>query len=254
MAATTYIVKPGDTLSSVAKSHGISLNKLYEINPKFKTDPKFQGGSMIWAGTKVKIPAPTQTPPKSITTPPPNTTNPVTPTPETDNAPITASPSTPVDVFYYQESNMSTEITEQPPVKSAQIDTVNFSDEAVSRELLADLLFEDIAGQELLSIARNDTVNGQSIIYQPIKNLGILQETYNPTSLLRLQETSDKFFSNFLINLRTKIPKKGSGENGLNYYLDLETGDGIIEFVNLRLDEQVEVQIATGGIIEEVGI
>ena len=141
-----------------------------------------------------------------------------------------------------------------PAIKSAPIDTVEFIDERFSDELIMDLLFEDVGGQELLTIARNDTVNGQSVIYQPFKNLGILQELYNPTTLLRLQQTSDKFFSNFTINLRDKIPNVGSGENGKNYKLDLATGQGIIEFINMRSDEQVEVQIISAGIIEHIDI
>lgn len=139
-------------------------------------------------------------------------------------------------------------------IKSAPIDTIEFIDETFSDNLIIDLLFEDVGGQELLTIARNDTVNGQSVVYQPFKNLGILQETYNATTLLRLQETSDKFFSNFLINLRSKIPNVGNGENGENYYLDLTDGSGVIEFVNIRSDEQVEIQISSAGIIEEIGI
>jgi hypothetical protein len=143
---------------------------------------------------------------------------------------------------------------EVPPVKSAPIDTVVFIDESFSAELITDLLFEDIGGQELLSIARNDTVNGQAVTYQPIKNLGILRDTYNPNNLLKLQDTSDRFFANFIINLFDKIPQVGNGENGANYYLDLTSGDGIIELINIRADEQVEVQIANAGTIEDVGI
>jgi hypothetical protein len=140
-------------------------------------------------------------------------------------------------------------------IKSAPIDTIEFIDETFSDNLIIDLLFEDVGGQELLTIARNDTVNGQSVIYQPFKNLGILQETYNPTTLLRLQETSDKFFSNFLINLRSKIPNVGRGPNGATFYLESEgqTGNAIIEFINIRSDEQIEIQIASAGIIEEIG-
>jgi len=115
-------------------------------------------------------------------------------------------------------------------------------------------LFEDIGGIELLSIARSDTVNGQQVLYQPIKNLGILRDTFNINSLLRLQETSDRFFANFMIRLNEKIPNVGSGENGANYYLDLTTGDGVIELINMRPDEQVELQIANAGTIEDVGI
>lgn len=140
-------------------------------------------------------------------------------------------------------------------IKSAPIDTIEFIDETFSDNLIVDLLFEDVGGQELLTIARNDTVNGQSVVYQPFKNLGILQETYNSTTLLRLQETSDKFFSNFLINLRSKTPNVGFGPNGATLYLDPEaTGNAIIEFINIRSDEQVEIQIASAGIIEETGI
>jgi hypothetical protein len=139
-------------------------------------------------------------------------------------------------------------------VKSAPIDTVVFIDEAFSTEFITDLLFEDIGGQELLSIARNDTVNGQDVAYQPIKNLNILSETYNVNSLLRLQETSDRFFANFIIDLREKVPQVGNGENGANYYLDLSTGDGVIELINMRDDEEVEIQIANAGTIEDVGI
>jgi hypothetical protein len=139
-------------------------------------------------------------------------------------------------------------------IKSAPIDTIEFIDETFSDNLIIDLLFEDVGGQELLTIARNDTVNGQSVVYQPFKNLGILQETYNATTLLRLQETSDKFFSNFLINLRDRIPVVGAGENGKNYYLHPTDGSAIIEFINIRSDEQIEIQIASAGIIEETGI
>ena len=103
--------------------------------------------------------------------------------------------------------------------------------------------------ENLQYLAKNNPID-----IRDIHLYGILQEIYNPTTLLRLQETSDKFFSNFTINLRDRIPKVGSGAGGANYYLDLASGEGVIEFINLRSDEQVEVQIASAGIIEDVGI
>jgi hypothetical protein len=180
------------------------------------------------APAPVVAPAPAPAPPVD---PPPATVQATPPTMAVDTSP-------PVDTS----------------VKAAPIDTVLFVDEGFSKEFIADLLFEDIAGQELLSIAREDTVNGQNVIYQPIKNLGILRDTYDINNLLKLQETSDRFFANFIINLFEKIPKVGNGPDGRNYYFDEETGDGIIEFINMRDDEQVEVQISNAGIIEEVGI
>jgi hypothetical protein len=116
------------------------------------------------------------------------------------------------------------------------------------------VLFEDFGGQELLSIARSDTVNGQDVLYQPFKNLGIIRDQYSPNSLLSIQETSDRFFANFLITLNEKIPSVGNGPNGTNFYFDLATGDGIIELVNMLSDEQVEIQILNAGIIEDIGI
>jgi len=57
------------------------------------------------------------------------------------------------------------------PVLTAPIDTILYNDDSLPIEIMTDLIFENIGGQELINIARNDTVNGQTIIYQPIKNL-----------------------------------------------------------------------------------
>jgi hypothetical protein len=218
------------------------------------------------AAKKPTVKTPIKTTPKPIVTkkptvkPPNKTTGHVKPAPPITLTPppIINEPAPTVinDIFPYPDSGYASQdpVITPPPVKSAPIDTVIFVDETFSKELITDLLFEDVGGQELLTIARNDTVNGQLVAYQPFKNLDILQEIYNPTTLLRLQETSDKFFSNFTINLRDKIPKVGSGTDGANYYLDLASGEGVIEFINLRSDEQIEVQIAGAGIIEDVGI
>jgi hypothetical protein len=138
-------------------------------------------------------------------------------------------------------------------VKAAPIDTVVFVDEPFDPNYFEDVLFQDFGGQELLSVARNDTVNGQSVSYQPFKDLGIIRDQYSPNSLLSIQETSDRFFANFLIRLNEKIPEVGRGANGANYYLDTE-GSAIIELINILDDEQVEIQVLNAGIIESIGI
>jgi hypothetical protein len=140
------------------------------------------------------------------------------------------------------------------PVKSAPIDTVIFEDEAFSAEFLVGALFEDIVGQELLTISRNDTVNGQSVSYQPIQNLGLLQQTYNPNNIIGLSETSFNIFSSFVIQLNDRIPTISSQNTTNNYYVDSETGGIVIELINMPTNEQVEFQVATSGTIEELGI
>jgi hypothetical protein len=151
-------------------------------------------------------------------------------------------------------TSSSSSATEKPPIKSAPIDAVIFADEAFSEEFLVDVLFEDLVGQELLTIARGDTVNGQEVIYQPIKNLGLLQGIYNPNNILGLADTSATFFSSFVIQLNEKIPTVGNPLTGKNYYVDPANGDIIIELINIVDDEQVEIQLATSGTIDRLGI
>jgi hypothetical protein len=62
-------------------------------------------------------------------------------------------------------------IVQAAPVKTATPDIVLFDDSALPIEVMTDLIFENIGGQELISITRSDIVNGQKISYQPIKNL-----------------------------------------------------------------------------------
>jgi hypothetical protein len=137
------------------------------------------------------------------------------------------------------------------PVLTAPIDTILFNDETLPVEIMADLIFENIGGQELINIARNDTVNGQPIIYQPIKNLAAIQQQYNPNNIVSLQATSDKYFQNFSIKFDTKVPTVGSGPNGEHVYIDPETGDLVIETVNIEEAEQVQAEITSSGTIYE---
>jgi hypothetical protein len=140
------------------------------------------------------------------------------------------------------------------PVKTATPDIVLFDDSALPIEVMTDLIFENIGGQELISITRSDIVNGQKISYQPIKNLSSIQQQYNPNNILGLQQTSDRFFAGFSIKLEDKIPEIGNGVDGENIYFDSTTGDLIIEFVNLNNDEQIETQITVNGTIYEADL
>jgi hypothetical protein len=175
-----------------------------------------------------------------------------------------AGDSQPQDVIAPEVSSIPPEPLAPPPpppdppnfqaVKAAPIDTVTFVDEPYDEGFYADILFEDFSGQELLSISRSDTVNGQRVSYQPFKDLGIIRDQYNPSNLLSIQETSDRFFANFLIKLNEKIPNVGEGPDGKTVYFDSSTGNGIIEFININADEQAEIQILNAGIIEDIGI
>ena len=163
----------------------------------------------------------------------------VSPTPDTGNFLITATPSLSANV-----------------VKSASPDIVIFNDQEIeaNAEAMVDLLFENIGGQELLQIARYDTVNGQEVLYQPIKNLNIIQEEYNPNNILKLQKTSDRIFGNFPIKLEPTVPDESTvpGVVG-NVYLDTD-GNMVIELINLEGNEQVEVEITRNGTIYNIDL
>ena len=53
---TDYTVKPGDTLSAIAKASKTTVSKLLSANPKLSSLDKYMGGSRIFSGTKVTIP------------------------------------------------------------------------------------------------------------------------------------------------------------------------------------------------------
>jgi hypothetical protein len=117
----------------------------------------------------------------------------------------------------------------------------------LSDERMVELVFEDIGGQELINISRNDIINGQDVIYSPIKNLKDLYIQYNPNNIIRLEGTSDTYFKNFPIRLELKLPDSGTGPNGEMVYIDATTGDLIINVSSLEPDEQVDVEILDAG-------
>jgi hypothetical protein len=178
-----------------------------------------------------------------------STTNKVGPTPTNVTTTSTAPAVSPTPPAVTSTPTTSSASTTQ--VKSATKDIIIFDDESIPVALMADLIFEDIGGQELINIARRDTVNGQKISYQPIKNLSSIEQQYNPNNIVSLQSTSDKYFANFPIKLDDKIPQDGGGPNGDYVYIDTVTGNLVVEAVNLELDEQIEIQIARSGTIYE---
>ena len=133
-------------------------------------------------------------------------------------------------------------------IKAATPDIILFKDDDQLINEMATLYFEDLSAQELISISRNDTINGQDISYEPIKNIKSLQQQYNPNNILGLQKTSDQYFSGFSINFNEKTPNEGNGLNEANVYVDGQ-GDLIIEAINLNNDEQIEVELSTSGTI-----
>lgn len=138
-------------------------------------------------------------------------------------------------------------------VKVASPDIVLFDESALPVEVMTSMIFEDIGGQEIISIARNDIVNGQEVSYSLIGNLKTISQRYNPKNIFSLPETIEKYFSNFAIRLDIHVPEVGTGPNRQRAYIVNEAtpiasrGDLIIDVINMETNERVDVEVLKRG-------
>jgi hypothetical protein len=163
-------------------------------------------------------------------------------------------------------------IIDDTSVKIATPDLILFDEEKMDDDNMIDLVFEDIGGYELATISRHDLINGQKVVYSPIKNLTDLYLQYNPNNVLRLQ-SSDSYFKSLSLSIFDRLPDCGTGytiseppapednpeyiEKDLNkwiktpnckaVYIDPITGDLVINLINMKKNEQLEVQVLSSG-------
>lgn len=138
-------------------------------------------------------------------------------------------------------------------IKIATPDLILFNEDAIPVEVMADLLFEDIGGQEIISIARNDIVNGQEVSYSLVGNLNGLGRRYNSKNIFSLPDTIEKYFSNFSIRFDVHVPEEGTGPEGQRVYIVQEStptsvrGDLVIDVVNMETNERVDIEVLRSG-------
>ena len=156
-------------------------------------------------------------------------------------------------------SSNSEPVIQLPPpppqmVRVPERDVVSLAQETVSAETITNLLFENVGANELTKFVRHDTVEGINPYYDVISNLSDIKRKFDPSSLISLQKTDSSFFDIFPIKLQDKIPSDTYLlENNLTDYLYIDTnGDLVIEVVNLKDSEIVEIEIDTSGTIFEV--
>ena len=117
-------------------------------------------------------------------------------------------------------------------------------------EFLTDLLFEQVGGQEILSISRSDTIAGQNLIYSPIKNISNINLSYNSKNLFQLNGSWEEYFSNFEIKLENHLLQIGDGPNGEVVYVDSSNPLQPLLVVcveNVPNGLEVEVQVMSKG-------
>jgi hypothetical protein len=148
------------------------------------------------------------------------------------------------------------ELPPPPPqmVRVPERDVVSLAQETISAETITNLLFENVGANELTKFVRHDTVEGINPYYDVISNLSDIKRKFDPSNLISLQKTTSSLFDIFPIKLQDKIPSDAYLlENNLTNFVYIDTnGDLVIEVVNLKDSEIVEIEIDTSGTIFEV--
>lgn len=129
-------------------------------------------------------------------------------------------------------------------VKVSTPDIIIKEQDSIPLGLQYELIFEEIAGEEIISILRHDTVNGQDIAYSPIKNVKSIYLQNSPSNILSLQGSADKTFNAFPIKMENYVSL-----NEPTAYYDKATMSLIIEISDVQSDRQIEVQIMSSGVI-----
>lgn len=127
-------------------------------------------------------------------------------------------------------------------VKSATPDLIIEDLSSVPVEVIERLIFEDIGGQELLLLSRHDTIRGQEVSYRAISNASDIDFKYSSETILFATESFKNYFRNFPILLESVVPEIEGNQYAPNAYVDLVTGDIILEFKDLKPEQQIEHQ------------
>jgi hypothetical protein len=138
-------------------------------------------------------------------------------------------------------------IASREPVKHATPGDILIDDNELPIDLIIKLTLEKIGGIELISLVRHDTVNGQNIVYRPIKNVSQLAIEYNSQNLVKMPNSSDSYFDNFPIKLDSHMLQTTNILPPTSAYIDRDTENVIIELVNLKADYEIEVQMVSVG-------
>jgi hypothetical protein len=136
---------------------------------------------------------------------------------------------------------------EDNSVKSASPDIILVDQNDLPIDLILKLTLEKIGGQELISLVRHDTVNGQNIVYQPVKNISDVAIAYNPQNIISVPDTAEIYFKNFAIKMESHIVQDTNEIPPESVYIDSVSGNIIIETVNLKADYEIEIQMMASG-------
>jgi hypothetical protein len=150
-------------------------------------------------------------------------------------------------------------------IKIPELYNIDLSNEVVPESVLEFLLFEQIGGQELLSISRTDILNGQNVSYSVINNLSDISSQYSSGNIVSLPGTLPDLFKVFGLVLENYVPSLEFSQLDLesklpnespNSYVDIDESSNtinnlVLEFKNMQSNYEVEIQVMTAGLLED---
>lgn len=149
-------------------------------------------------------------------------------------------------------------------VKIPELYNVELNDGTVPDALLEFLIFEQVSGQELLSVSRADMLNGQNVSYSVLSNMQNVASDYSPSNIISVPNTLPDLFKNYGIVLENYVPELTiaadsdiqQGNESPNSYVDIDDSSDthnslIVEFKNLQSNYSVELQILKTGTIDD---
>jgi hypothetical protein len=128
-------------------------------------------------------------------------------------------------------------------IKQPDPSVILFDNGTISPEYLIELEYEDISGIELINMSRSDLIDGQSVVYSPIKKLSYLRNQYNPNNIIAIPSYFYSEFSKYRIDLILR---------GISLPHFDENGSLIIEIKDVKDDEIIEIEIDSSGTINIV--
>jgi len=182
-----------------------------------------------------------------------------------------------------------------PALKVATPDIIIFDDANVPTDFVAQLLFEQIGGIEILNITRNDLINGQNVNYNIIANTAAIARDYSSNNLFKVPGNLLDLFKNFSIRLVLHIPSIASSpslfyigeensfgcsgfpvlnkrddsvigcfdtlreaeifiasqKNPAIVYVEEETGNIVVDTLNIRKGDRVQIEVLSLGDVED---
>jgi hypothetical protein len=128
-------------------------------------------------------------------------------------------------------------------VKAARPDVLQFNNSDLPEDLMTNLVFEEIGGQELIGIVRNDIINGQQVVYNPISNMSDIANQYNSYTLAPVAESMESFFNGFSIRLDSHIVDISEDVAAV----DPDTRNLVLNLTGMKPGEHVHVHILSSG-------